>query len=164
MKKSNEIKDALLAVAEQNPDRKLMPSAVVKAARDPRSPLHPRFTWDDSKAAHEHRLWQARELIASVEIVADNRFESSPVFTSLQCDRSSGGYRLMDDVLSNRKLRQQMLITAEGELKAMQFRYDRFKELARIIEYAVAKVHSKIKPPKMNGKTHKPLTTRRTAT
>lgn len=48
---------------------RLKASAVVEAARDPRSVLHPHFQWDDSLAAEAHRLNQARRLIASVTIV-----------------------------------------------------------------------------------------------
>lgn len=41
----------------------LRPDAVVEDARDPASPLHSHFQWDDSKAAHAFRLEQARRLI-----------------------------------------------------------------------------------------------------
>lgn len=41
----------------------LTPEAVVDDARDPESVLHPCFEWDDTKAAHQHRLNQARGLI-----------------------------------------------------------------------------------------------------
>lgn len=41
----------------------LRPSEVVEAARPKDSPLHSEFEWNDKKAGHEHRLWQARQLI-----------------------------------------------------------------------------------------------------
>lgn len=43
----------------------LTPSRVVGEAADPDHPLHPEFEWDDAKAGHEHRLAQARRLIAA---------------------------------------------------------------------------------------------------
>ena len=46
-------------------DNALHAEDVVAAARDPLSPLHSKFQWDDSKAAHRYRLWQARQIIAS---------------------------------------------------------------------------------------------------
>lgn len=49
-------------------DGRLLPSDVVEAARDPRSVLHSHFEWDDSKAAHEHRLAQARALIRTIKV------------------------------------------------------------------------------------------------
>lgn len=39
------------------------PSDVVEAARNARSPIHGRFEWDDAKAAHQHRLKQARQIL-----------------------------------------------------------------------------------------------------
>lgn len=42
---------------------KLTTSGVLKMASDPASPLHNLFEWDDSKAAHQYRLDQARHTI-----------------------------------------------------------------------------------------------------
>jgi len=42
---------------------------IVKAARNEDSPLHEYFEWDDGKAAHAHRLYQARGLIRRLWIV-----------------------------------------------------------------------------------------------
>lgn len=47
----------------------LFPEKVVDAARVDTSPLHEHFTWDDSEAAHQHRLNEARFLIREVKIV-----------------------------------------------------------------------------------------------
>lgn len=49
-------------------DGHLTAEAVVSDAANPKSPLHSRFEWDNSKAAHEHRLEQARALIRSVRV------------------------------------------------------------------------------------------------
>jgi len=47
----------------------LEPKGVLQDARREKSPLHAYFEWDDKKAANAYRLTQARELIASYEIV-----------------------------------------------------------------------------------------------
>lgn len=44
----------------------LRPDDVVEEARNPKSPLHDLFEWDDTKAAHQHRLSFARTIIKSV--------------------------------------------------------------------------------------------------
>lgn len=49
----------------------LTPEAVVLTARNPDNPLHNAFEWDDSEAARQHRLYQARTLIRAVVIVHD---------------------------------------------------------------------------------------------
>lgn len=64
--KAQAIQDRLAKIQAQNNGR-LTPDAVVDDARDPRSPLHDQFEWDDAKAAHQYRLEQARELIRTVK-------------------------------------------------------------------------------------------------
>ncbi len=41
----------------------IKPSTVLEDARNPESPLHDKFEWDDNTAAEAHRLQQARDLI-----------------------------------------------------------------------------------------------------
>lgn len=132
--------DALRQILKKNKKQKLLPVAVVNEARDPDSPLHRYFEWDDTKAAHAHRLDQARQLIASIEIISDDKSDPRPAFVSLASDRISGGYRDMNHVLSSAQLRKELLSTALGELKAMQARYDRMDDLVRVIKPAVRKV------------------------
>ncbi len=50
---------------------------VVEAARNPKSPLHGYFTWDDAEAAHARRIDEARSLIRSVRVVVT--YESSTI-------------------------------------------------------------------------------------
>lgn len=50
-------------------DKELRPSVVVKEATPVRSPLHKDFEWDDAKAGHEFRLYQARSIIKSTPCV-----------------------------------------------------------------------------------------------
>jgi hypothetical protein len=60
----------------------LTPDIVVEVARDPASPLHRYFTWDDAEAAASYRLEQARTLIRSVRVVfkVEQREISAPYF------------------------------------------------------------------------------------
>lgn len=62
----SEIADVLLALERDG--GRLLPVDVVNAARDPASPLHSHFTWDDKEAAERYRLEQARTLIRSVKV------------------------------------------------------------------------------------------------
>jgi len=47
---------------------RLAPLDVVNAARDPDSPMHSWFIWDNDKAADEYRIGQARQLIRTIKI------------------------------------------------------------------------------------------------
>jgi hypothetical protein len=55
------IGERLMEITEENSGR-LRPDDVVEDARDPRSPMHPHFEWDNNVAADKHRLNQAREI------------------------------------------------------------------------------------------------------
>ncbi len=62
------VAEKLAEIAEQNGGR-LTPNLVLDEARDPESILHNLFEWDDGLAAHQHRLFQARQIITSVRVV-----------------------------------------------------------------------------------------------
>lgn len=49
-------------------DGRLTAEALIQAARPPGHPLHNYFEWDDSKAGHQWRLHQARQLIATARM------------------------------------------------------------------------------------------------
>lgn len=41
---------------------------ILDAARNPASPLHPKFTWDDEAAAEQYRLQEARGIVDAVKV------------------------------------------------------------------------------------------------
>lgn len=70
---------------------RILPKLVVAAARNPRSPLHREFEWDDKKAAEIHRLDRAQALIREVKVsftVDDVKF-AAPYFVSDPSSRES---------------------------------------------------------------------------
>lgn len=63
-----EMKAKAIAALEDSKGN-VRPVDVIEAARDPKSALHKDFEWDDTKAAHKHRLETARKLIREVKLV-----------------------------------------------------------------------------------------------
>lgn len=120
----------------------LRPDAVVEFARDPESALHSKFTWDDTEAARQHRLWQARQVIrVAVEILPRTNTETR-VYVSLVSDRiKGGGYRPLKDVMSDAEMRAEMIRQALGDFKRVRDRYQQIRELAPIFE-AIESVES----------------------
>lgn len=108
---------------------------VVKNAAVRTSPLHPEFEWDDTKAAHQHRLDQARALIrVCVEFVGEEK-KPRQVFVSLKSDRiAGGGYRSTVSVLRMNDLRAQLVEDALQDMETFQSRYSRITELAGVRE------------------------------
>jgi hypothetical protein len=63
-----EIEARLSEICETH-DGRITPELTVEDAKDPGSPLHPIFEWDDGKAGHQFRLDQARQLLRSIRVV-----------------------------------------------------------------------------------------------
>lgn len=60
------VRAAVLALEDAK--GRITPDRVLRAAADPKSPLHGEFEWNDGKAAHAYRIDQARRLIVSVRV------------------------------------------------------------------------------------------------
>jgi len=116
-------------------DGKLTAQAVVDAARDESHPLHGYFEWDDSKAAHQYRLHQARALIRVV-VQPYESLDNQPVhvYQSLVTDRvvPGGGYRTTEAILSTEVWRNTLLQQAQSELIAVRNKYASLSELAKV--------------------------------
>lgn len=111
----------------------LTPAQVVAAARDPRSPLHSHFTWDDSKAAIAHRLWQARSLIASVEFEPTEDRAPFRAYVHIRNDgEADGRYVATVDALADPETRKAVLQRALADLDRVRERYEQLSELASI--------------------------------
>lgn len=108
----------------------LRPPAVVEAARDPKNPLHDEFQWDDTEAAHQYRLWQARELIVKVRVVlSDSAPGAIQAFVSLASDRQEGGYRHIVDVMRDDDMREQLIRSALADLNRWRRKYKAVSDL-----------------------------------
>jgi hypothetical protein len=131
----DEIRDELELV-RRNGGGILRPVDVVVFAKDEGTTLHGCFEWDDSKAAHEHRLEQARKLIrVKLTMIADHP-RAVRAYVSLQRDRETdgGGYRAIVDVMSDDEMREQLLDEALDELNRFRRKYSMLKALAPIFE------------------------------
>lgn len=122
----------------QNRRGLILPESVVEAARPASSPLHKYFEWDNTKAAQEWRLEQARYLIrVCVEVakLPNNEPQEIRVFVSLPSERNKkGGYRLMVNVLSDVERREEMLQMALDELTRLRSKYAKLRELSSIFQ------------------------------
>ena len=117
----------------------LDPETVVAwAAAHPESALHGRFLWDDTKAAHQYRLWQARALITDVTVVhADGRVRQE--FVSPVESRGEGGYQALVEVLDDAAKRALFLRQALEEFQRVSDKYADLEEFAAV-RAALAKV------------------------
>ena len=114
----------------------LRPENVVDAAKNKESVLHSCFEWNNTKAAKEYRLWQAREIIAVHVTVLHKETKPTRVYVSMMNDRirPGGGYRPIEVVLSNKILRKQFLNEALADLKRIEDKYNQLTELAEVFK------------------------------
>lgn len=126
----------------------LRPQVVVDAARSADSPLHHSFEWNDSEAAENWRLQQARMLIRAVVTFEHVGKKAVPcrVFVSLTPDReeNGAGYRLSTSVMSDATHREQLLADALAEMQRFREKYRRLAELAKVFEAMDAIAHHEV--------------------
>lgn len=119
-------------------DGTLTPEQVLADAKRKESPLHGYFEWDDRKAAMFHRLTQARELIASYEIViADN-----PVRAFVWAP-SKAAFVKTEDAIKNASLWEDVFRSMESEVVQLVNRNSRMAALAPKSKVSVFKRESK---------------------
>ena len=127
---------AHLEMLREQGNGELRPSDIVKDARHNNSPLHALFEWDDTAAAEQHRLHQARGLIRAV--VAIYRSDDRPdirtrAYVHIQ-EHGSPHYREATHVMSEKSTREMVLHRAWLEFQAWYQRYSHIKEFAELFE------------------------------
>lgn len=102
----------LAEIAELNGGR-LTPDLVLADAQDSGSVLHRLFEWDDSIAAHQHRLSQARSIITSVRVVitTENRKISTVYYVrDPEAESDEQGYVSLDRLKTDKDLAQESIV------------------------------------------------------
>lgn len=114
----------------------LRPVDVVEYASDPKTALHGCFTWDNTEAAQQYRLWQARQIIRVRVQVIPQSPEPVKVWVSLKDDRcrEGGGYRGLVPVMTDETRKDQLVTEALADLRVWRRKYDTIKELAGLFE------------------------------
>lgn len=109
------------------------PEDLLELARSETSPIHQYFDWNDTTAAEQYRLWQARQLIATVKVEWEGKEKNLYWNATITDEESDRAYFSLEETLSDEKLHLQVLKMAIKELKYFQDKYDHIKELQGII-------------------------------
>lgn len=130
---ANDVQVELERVRKKN-DGELSPNSVIDAAKAKRSKLHRFFTWDNSEAAHQYRLVEARRVIQSIEVVRSEAPEVGAT-REWQTRRAKSNpkevvYDRMDEVLKDPEARTELLSRALSELLSIRRRYQQLQELS----------------------------------
>lgn len=124
--KNDILREQLEAIRASSESGVLEAEDVVESARSADSPLHRFFEWDDAKAAHQHRLSQARRLIRMVTVVTKTE---TVEITSVAYARDPARER---GYLSIAEPREEEVAAdiARHELKQIWFRVERLRQLS----------------------------------
>jgi uncharacterized protein YcfL len=119
----------------------LTPPVIVEESRPENAVLHYRFTWDDSEAAHQYRLWQARQIVQVVSFLHPKMDTPVRSFQSVTLEaedeegqiHSTHIYVDTKEAFKNPAMRAQILERAHREAADFAVRYKSLVELAEII-------------------------------
>ena len=111
--------------------------AVVERAEDPASVLHPCFQWNDTIAATEYRLEQARLIVRSLVLVrAGENNEPERIVRAFVCVRQENEtakvYISTSAAMQDDDLRSQVLQQAFRELGWFKRKYGEMLEFAKL--------------------------------
>lgn len=110
------------------------PHAVLEEAKPEGSILHEAFEWEDSLAAEQWRLSQARSLVnsVSVEILGKKQDAFHSVIVEIKGERTRG-YVSTERMISDDALKQQVKTSALREIQYWQDKYAEIEELDNLI-------------------------------
>jgi hypothetical protein len=131
MAASTEIADRIFCLEREK--GRLIPADLVEDARDPDSPLHAYFTWDDTEAAEKYRLHQARTIIRSVKCDVTVRDISLSVVRYVRdpdLDTNASGYR---NIMNIRTEEDSARATIIDEMKRVSDAIRRAKTIAAVL-------------------------------
>lgn len=113
----------------------LKPQNVVDHARDPGSPLHKCFEWEDTVAANRFRLHQARCLMHSIYTVKYEEGKAEPdapfVF-NVQTEEEGRTYRTAAEIMDDEPATDYLFDVARQTIKGWRKRYAHIQKLANI--------------------------------
>ena len=110
----------------------ISPSRVVEEARNPLSPLHLAFEWDNEVASEEWRKQQARSLLKSIRVVTLDAPPQIAYISVLVGDQRS--YVPQQTVMESPAYREYALQDALRYLKGFEARYHQIAALQPVLD------------------------------
>ena len=116
----------------------LTAEAVLESATPEDSPLHCMFEWNDPKAAHKHRLDQARfyiRALVKVEIKEEEQPKFYRAYVNINPNPQDAGiFENTQKALSQEETRKIVLDNALKELVSFQKKYSTLYELSEVFK------------------------------
>ena len=111
----------------------LIPVDVLEEAKSPESPLHPAFEWDDTEAAKQHRINQARRLITSIRILNSPTGKPETAFISVRTADKGRTYMPVTECMTDEELTVRVLAEARAFIESLERRYAHLTGVADVL-------------------------------
>lgn len=108
---------------------RLSAKALLEENRPEEAPLHDCFEWQDSEAAEQWRLHQARNIINSLIVVPER---SEPVRGFFRVETGSSRYTSIQTIVRDLDSYEALMETALRELSAIQKKYRSIEQLSGV--------------------------------
>ena len=119
----------------------LTPKALLDASRDPSSPTHCVFEWDDTVAAEKYRIEQARLLISRIRVIQTTDMEERQAQKERAFVSTPGGtsvYASLNNALQKDEWKNYLLEQARRDMELFAAKYRRLEQLASVIDPMLA--------------------------
>lgn len=113
---------------------------VLDVSREKDALLHPCFEWEDTKAAEQYRLYQARKLVGNLVCVVvkektkDPEPKTTRAFVSVSPPSKEGFFKPVVEALSDTDDRQIVLENAKRDAISFANKYSTLTEFSEVIE------------------------------
>ena len=104
---------------------------LVDENRPEEAPLHNEFEWDNDLAADKWREQQARHIIGSLIVKAEQR---EPVRAFFNITRNEPNYNHIETILESTDNTEKLLKTALNELIAFKKKYEMLEQLSKVFD------------------------------
>ena len=118
-------------------DGRLTAKDLVEVSKPEDAPLHDEFEWNDTEAAVQYRLAQARNVINSIRIVRgddDDEREVGNVRAFFTLKRDEPQYESIQIILNDEEKYNELMKVAIRELMAFEKKYAKIKELGNVFD------------------------------
>ena len=130
-------------IAALGQERELTAEAVVEDARDPRSPTHRYFEWNDETAAHRFRLGQARTYIGGIKFVPAEGGQAKPVAIKVRTvEGGNDAYTTVAAAMQDEDVMLDLIDAIQRELTRLQERYRSYPALRPVLQGPIAEAQT----------------------
>lgn len=112
----------------------ITPETILEASSDESSVLHSLFQWDDSKAAHQFRLQQARTILNNVQVkvISNGEERVIPVFEIVKAE----GERVYKSIqVMSKDDIEYVMMSAKREIVSLRNKLSVYQDFNKVVGY-----------------------------